>query len=94
MRPEPSWLGSAREERISDVVTGESSRREMIMRWAQRLLSAGALSAALVFTGMSGTAVANGLPSEGFADLAAVDKETLRADDSTDAAKTRPPRTP
>src|SRR6516164_7333399 len=71
MRPEPSWLGSAREERISDVVTGESSRREMIMRWAQRLLSAGALSAVLVLTGMSGTAIANGLPTESFADLAA-----------------------
>ena len=41
------------------------------MRWAQRLLSAGALSAVLLLTGMSGTAVANGLASEGFADLAA-----------------------
>ena len=41
------------------------------MMWAQRVLTAGALSAALVFTGMSGAAVANGLPSEGFADLAA-----------------------
>jgi serine protease Do len=43
----------------------------MIMRWAQRVLSAGALSAALVFTSMSGAAVAAGLPSENFADLAA-----------------------
>lgn len=41
------------------------------MRWAQRLLSVGALSAALLFASMSGAAVAAGLPSEGFADLAA-----------------------
>src|SRR5215471_4164938 len=52
-------------------MTGESSRREMIMRWAQRLLSAGALSAVLLLTGISGTAAANGLASEGFGDLAA-----------------------
>jgi serine protease Do len=56
---------------ITYLVTGESSRKEMIMRWAQRLLSVGALSAALAFTGMSAPAAANGLPSENFADLAA-----------------------
>src|SRR5262249_29237661 len=67
----PGTAYTCNRDGITDLVTGESSLREITMRWVQRILSAGAVSAALAFTGMSGVAVAAGQPSESFADLAA-----------------------
>jgi serine protease Do len=56
---------------MNDLVKGKAARRDMIMRWAQRVLSAVTTSAALVFTSMSEAAAATDLRSESFADLAA-----------------------